>query len=181
MKYHWKWEYLLQPFTVSLPLTSYINVPASRGHTLVKEATSNQPTFHWSVCIYQSLSCQQHFSTCSVHRAPFRSYSPLYWQFQASSFSCSVFFRPWTIASCVYQTSTWHCSWLTFTMYRALQVTCHRLVAWLSSCGYHHRDNASQNQITLAPNLILTSNLQRSVYDQTGILLHDHCLYIKKQ
>ena len=38
--------------------------------------------------------------------------------------------------------------------YRALQVICHRLVAWLSSCGECYHGNASLNQP--APNLIKT-------------------------
>ena len=37
--------------------------------------------------------------------------------------------------------------------YRALQVTCQRLEAWMSSCGEYHHGNALLNLFTAAPNL----------------------------
>ena len=52
--------------------------------------------------------------------------------------------------------------------YRALQVTCQRLEAWLSCCGECHHGYASLNPVTAAPNLIKTlHNLFRSPQLQT--------------
>ena len=56
-------------------------------------------------------------------------------------------------------------------MYRALQVTRHMLVGWLSSCGECHHGNASLNQIRATPNVIKTlHNLVRCPQLQTRAL-----------
>lgn len=74
----------------------------------------------------------------------------------------SVLIKPQTIGGCLRKCSyqnwvgQWQCQkqsasqtlLLGATELCKLQCTCHRLVAWLSSCDNHHHSNVSLNQVT---------------------------------
>ena len=88
------------------------------------------------------------------------------------------FSKAWYIHVCQTLSSKWchaHVHIFAFPEsqnYRALQVTCQRLEAWMSSYGENHHASASLNLFTAAPNLIkVLHNLVRRPHLQPSLFL----------
>ena len=64
---------------------------------------------------------------------------------------CVTVYSNSSVFSFVYKSSI---TYMYTKFYRALQVTCQRLEAWLSCYVECHHGNASLNQVTTTPNLI---------------------------